>query len=229
MQYPLRLMREQNHDWNIVGAVATAGQTPVASVDVRSDGGGFWSASINDIQFRDQNDTLLWRAVRQLCKGGVVPIVVPRNDSVFAPFPAGGPRSYGDIPFDDESLFSDGSGFMQPVIDVECYVAAARRATAMIIQLNNCAPLQGGESFSIKHATFGWRLYEIGSATAVDSTHTTIIFNPPLREAVGVGDRLEFDQPRCTMKLARSSAMDINITTWPFSTPSVKFIESKYA
>ncbi len=226
--FPPKLMHEADHDWNIVGNTATAGNTATSSVDIRSDGGGFWSASLNNIQFLDQADTLLWRAVRQLCNGGINPIIVPRNDGVFAPFSIG-PRSYANIPHNDASLFDDISGYSQPVIDVVASGSVNNRATTMQLNLNNCATLQGGESFSINHPTFGWRLYEVASAIVIDSTHTQITFNPPLREAVSDGYYIEFDQPRCTMKLVNSAAMDLNVTTWPFSLASVKFIESKYA
>jgi hypothetical protein len=220
---------EVDHDWNIVGNTATAGQTAASSVDIRSDGGGLWSASLNNMQFRDKSYTLLWRAVRQLCNGGINPIIVPRRDTTWAPFPGGILPSYAPIPYSDESLFDDGSGFTQSVIDVTCNGGAALRSTAMTLQLNNCGPLQGGESFSIQHPTFNWRLYEIGSIAMIDSTHAYVTFNPPLREPVNDGDQIEFDHPRCTMKLVNSASMDLNVTTWPFSTATVKFIESKYA
>jgi hypothetical protein len=225
--FPPKLMRELDHDWNIVGNTATAGVATGAAVDIRSDGGGFWSAALNNIQFIDQSYTLLWRAVRQLCNGGTVPIVVPRNDATFAPFPAG-PRSYGLITHSDGTLFSDGSGYVQSMIDVKCDGGAALRATAMEITLSHCGPLQGGESFSVNHETFGWRLYEVATAIVVDSTHTNITFNPPLREAVQDGDALEFDQPRCTMKLVDAAGMNLNVTTWPFSLAAAKFVESRF-
>lgn len=224
--FPRKLLRESSHDWNIIGNTISAGQTNGASVDVRSDGGGLWSASLNDIQFWDQTDARLWRAVRQLCNGGVTPIIVPRNDAICAPFPV---PEYAPTPHSDGSFFDDGTGYYQPVIDVECYGGAALRSTSMVLKLNYCAPLQGGESFSIEHDTFNWRLYEIATAVPIDDTYTTITFNPPLREAIEDGDQIEFDRPRCTMKLASAGAMDLNFTTWPFSNASVKFIESKYA
>lgn len=228
IEFPRKLLREADHDWNIVGNTAVSGQTATSSVDIRSDGGGLWSASLNNIQFWDQSFTLLWRAVRQQCNGGINPIIVPRNDGVFAPFPVG-PQPYNDIPHSDGTLFGDGVGYYQSIIDITCNSGAALRATSMTFNLNNCGSLRGGEVFSILHLTFGWRMYEIGSVTQIDATHAVVTFNPPLREAVTDGTQLEFDRPRCVMKLAKSSAMDLNITTWPFSLATVKFIESKYA
>lgn len=227
IEFPTRLVREQSHDWNIVGNTMGVGQTNVASVDVRSDGGGFWVASLNEIQLDDLH-ARLWRAVRQICNGGVTPIVVPRNDVLFAPWP-NGVTTAGVIPFSDESLFDDDSGFYQPIIDVSCRGAVALRATTMEINLNYCGALQGGESFTIDHAVFGPRLYEIGTVVVAEDEATAVItFNPPLREAISDETTLDFDRPRCLMKLQSAGAMDLNVTPPPFSTASVKFVESKY-
>lgn len=219
---PEKLLIEADHDWNIVGNTMGAGQSSVASVDVRSDGGGFWVASLNNIQFLDASYTLLWRAIRQIANGGVTPLIVRRNETLFAPFPLG--EAEGEsIPHSDDSLFSDGAGYYQTTIDVVAAESAALRATSLAITRNYCAELQGGEVFSILHPTFDWRMYEI--ATVDDDV---ITFNPPLREAVTAGTQLEFDRPRCTMKLLNPAAMDLNIRSYPFSLASVKFVESKY-
>lgn len=229
IEFPRRLLREQNHDWNITGNTMGVGQTSAAAVDVRSDGGGLWMAALNNIRFLDATDTLLWRAVRQICNGGVAPIIVPRNDVAFAPWPAG-VVEIGGVPFSDGSFFSDGAGFYQSIIDITSADVAPLRATSMSIDLNYCGPLRGGEAFTIEHATWGPRLYEVGTVDlAEDGASAAITFNPPLREAVAVGTMLDFDRPRCLMKLALPGAMDLNVTTWPFSLASVKFIETKYA
>src|SRR4051812_28489851 len=95
IDFPRRLLHEQNHDWNIVGNTMSAGQTSSASVDVRSDGGGLWMASLNNIRFLDATDARLWRAIRQACSGGVSPIVVPRQEIAFAPWPSAVLDGYG--------------------------------------------------------------------------------------------------------------------------------------
>jgi hypothetical protein len=225
IEIPWNRLVEGDHDWNITGNTMGAGQTTVASVDVRSDGGGFWMASLNNSRLRDASDTRLWRAIRQVINGGVTPLIVPCRDTAFAPFPAGFP---GDsVPHSDDSFFDDGAGYYQPLIDVTNSGGAALRATSMVVDLNDCADLQGGEVFSIQHSTFNWRLYEIATVDQTGSV-ATITFNPPLREAVADGERLEFDRPRCTMKLVNAAAMNLNVTTYPFPLAGVKFVESKY-
>lgn len=226
-EFPLKLW-EADHEWNIIGNTATAGVTSGAAVDVRSDGGGMWSASLNNIQFMDKTYTLLWRAVRQICSGGVTPIVVHRREEAFLPFPVGS-SEFGSIPHSDDTFFDDGSGYYQSVMDVTAYADAVLRDTTLYFELNNCGRLGGGESFSINHPTFGWRLYEIGAVNYLDDTHVVVAFNPPLREDVTAGAQIEFDRPRCTMKLVNSASMDLNVTTYPFSLATVKFIESKFS
>jgi len=229
IEFPRRLLREQNHDWNIVGNTAGAGQTATASVDVRSDGGGLWMASLNSIRFLDATDTRLWRAMRQICNGGITPLVVPRNDIAFVPWPSTVIDGVS-VPHMDGALFNDGAGYYQPIIDVKALGAAALRATAMNWTLTYCGALLGGEVFSIEHPTFGWRMYEVATVVVASGGATAAVtFNPPLREAVVDGTRIELDRPRCLMKLASPGAMDLNVTTWPFSLASVKFVESKYA
>ena len=123
--FPRLLLRERQHSWNLLGVAATPGVTMDSTATfVRSDGGGFWSCSMSDVSLggpgsgkqRQRNATLLWRAVRQVCDGGVSPIVVWRNDALFIPFPDGFART-SSVPHSDGSPFSDGSEYFQPVID----------------------------------------------------------------------------------------------------------------
>lgn len=228
-EFPKLLLHEASHDWNIAGNTKSpGGSTSLPAVTVRSDGGGFWTASLNDIQLWYREYALLWRAVRQVAAGGVNPLVVRRMDQL-QPFPAGGPTTYGAIPHGDGALFSDGSGYAQPVIDVKANAAAALRAVSLDLNLVNCASLVGGEVFSIGHATFGPRMYEIGTVTPLGGAFYRVTFNPPLREAVTAGTVIEFDEPRCTMKLVNASGMDLNLTVLPDSTATVKLVETRFA
>ncbi|BAL77026.1 hypothetical protein [Bradyrhizobium cosmicum] len=225
-EFPLLLLHEASHDWNLVGNAISAGQTVSASVDVRSDGGGFWTTSLNDVQLWDRFQPLLWRAVRQLANGGVNRLVVSRRDQL-QPWP-GNLTSYGAVAFGDGALFDDGAGFEQSVIDVVTSGAAALRATSLVLDFVNCGDLLGGEAFSIDHQTFGWRMYEIGSVEEIGGGLIKVTFNPPLREAVADGTQVEFDRPRCVMKLQSAAAMNLNLTVLPYTKATVKLVEAKY-
>ena len=234
--FPRLLLRERSNSWNLVGVAVSPGQTgqSVAPL-VRTDGGGYWSCQMTDVSLsgggslrgkdRQKISTLLWRAVRQVCDGGVTPIVVPRNDALFRPWPEGLSTSDVIVSHDDGASFSDGSEYIQSAIDITC-AAASLRDTTLEITILNASELQGGESFSICHPTMGWRLYEIATVEMDTDTTGTITFKPPLREDVATGTELEFDKPRCTMRLAAPSSMDLAVAPWTFNTASASFIET---
>lgn len=237
VEFPRRLLREKSHSWNLVGVAVTSGQTAqsVASF-TRTDGGGFWSCSMSDVSLsggaglkgreRQKISTLLWRAIRQICDGGVNAIVVPRNDALFRPWPTGVAQDGGVVPHSDGSFFSDGSGYYQPTISVTSEGAADLRDTSLDLNLIYCGPLMGGEAFSIDHETIGWRLYEIATVVYSDETHATVTFRPPLREAVADGTYIEFDRPRCTMRLANPGSMNLTVQPWTFNSANVDFVEA---
>lgn len=231
--FPRLLLREKSHSWNLRAVAATPGVTDNVANLVRSDGGGFWACAMNDISLsgpgrgksRQRVSTLLWRAVRQLCDGGANRIVVWRNDAGFRPWPEGLAQGAPPIPFDDDALFGDGAGFYQPTIDVVA-AAASLRDTSLELTLNYSGALIGGESFSIEHDDVGWRLYEIATVDYSDETHATVTFNPPLRGDIEDDTPIEFDRPRCVMRLARPGSMDLSVQPWTFNQGSVDFVET---
>jgi hypothetical protein len=231
-EFPRSLLREKSHSWNLVGVAATPGQTAQSFAPIiRSDGGGYWSCSMSDVSLSGTRKsdikrlTLLWRSVRQICDGGVNPIVVPRNDALFRPWPAGVAQGPVELPHSDGAFFSDGSGYFQPVIDITCNGGELRQTFLGII-ITYGSQLMGGESFSIEHPTMGWRMYEIATVQMLSDVSSIITFMPPLREAVPAGTRLEFDRPRCLMRLAKTNSMDLTVVPWTFNTASVDFVEA---
>lgn len=235
--FPRLLLRERRHSWNLVGVATTAGVTAQSFAPfIRSDGGGFWSCTMSDISLggnlpnavgrqRQRLSTLLWRAIRQICDGGVNVIIVPRNDALFRPWPPGIAQK-NTILHSDSSPFSDGSTYYQTIIEVKVNGNASLRSTTLNLLLINCGTLVGGESFSILHDTMGWRVYEIATVNYTDATHATVTFMPPLREAVVSGTDVEFDRPRCMMRLAQPGSMDLSVNPWTFNSSSVDFIEA---
>jgi hypothetical protein len=242
--FPRALLRERSHSWNLAGVAFMPGQNALSVASVaRSDGGGFWICSMADVQLsgikgttlpdrkRQRAATLLWRAVRQVADGGVVPLVVPRNDALFRPWPAGVPQGLAPgVPHSDGTLHSDDTGYYTSGIDI----AAAdvdgfvypRRSTTLRVDISVAAALVGGESFSILHPIVGWRLYEIATVDYLEDTLAEITFMPPLREAVAPATPLEFDRPRCVMRLGKPSSMDLAVAPWTFNQASVDFIEA---
>ncbi|WP_235885216.1 hypothetical protein [Bradyrhizobium frederickii] len=239
-EFPRLLLREKQHSWNLAGVAAAPGSTADnTSVLTRSDGGGYWTCAVSDVQLsggragaidrqRQKNATLLWRAIRQISNGGATPLIVPRNDALFVPWPNGVSRGSGlNVSHEDETLFGDGSGYYQAVIDITAAEDADLRAISMVLDINVAGELVGGEAFSIQHPTMDWRMYEIATVDMVSDTEANVTFNPPLREAVPAGTSIEFDRPRCKMRLATPSSMDLKVAPWTFNNASVNFVESK--
>jgi hypothetical protein len=236
--FPRALLRERSHSWNLVAVAASAGSGILPSSVVRSDGGGFWQCSMKDISLsgmkgmnlrgrdRQKVSTLLWRSIQQLCDGGVNPIVVPRNDALFRPMPAGEKDKY--TPHNDGSGFSDGSSYYQPTIWIEAGSNASLRATTMYMRLKHSADLQGGEAFSIEHPNAGWRMYSIATVAMEEDDLALVTFMPPLREAITAGTYLEFDRPRCTLRLRDPNSMDLTVQPWAFNSASVDFVEATW-
>ncbi|WP_316188327.1 MULTISPECIES: hypothetical protein [unclassified Bradyrhizobium] len=232
--FPRALLREKSHSWNLASTAATPGVARTVAMVVRSDGGGFWTCTMSDVSLgarrheagrdRQRNATLLWRAVRQLANGGASLMVVPRNDALFVPWPAGIARGVIAIPHGDGTAFDDTTEYEQPVIDIRSD-AASLRDTVLTLTIARAGSLRGGECFSILHPSAGWRMYEIGAVTYASPTRAAIRFNPPLRDDVAAGTVLEFDRPRCTMRLAAPNAMDLAVQPWTFNAASVQFVE----
>lgn len=237
LDFPRRLLREKTHSWNLLGTASAPGQTATnVALLVRSDGGGFWSCTMSDVSLgantmnvgkaRQRDATLLWRSVRQICDGGVNAMVVPRNDALFRPWPAGLAQGEpGDIAHSDNTLFSDGTGYYQSTISATA-AAADLRDTTLNLTLLQCGQLLGGESFSIHHQSVGWRLYEVATVVYSDASHAQVTFLPPLRADILDGTEIEFDRPRCTMRLAAPNAMDLTVAPWTFNSSSAQFIEA---
>lgn len=172
----------------------TDGGTSLSGIkdDIESTGGGYWMAEFTNGRTRTREQGLAWRALVDSLDGGAAAINVlfcerlfaPINDTVRAPLedhdPAALPNSFG-----------------------ASYTAAgaALRATTLTITGDSERALIGGEVFGVDHPTWGWRAYRI-----IEKDGAQITIRPPLREAIAGGTVLDFDNPRCQMKLAQAAS-----------------------
>lgn len=130
------------------------------------------------------------------------------------------------------ALFSDGSGYEQPTAWGQITEAAALNAGVLSIQLFGAArPLRWSDWFSIYHPTKGWRAYRVWEIRDTDNSDPdapiyTVAITPPLREAVAVDDRAEFDRPRCVMKFAADFTLPFELDQNRFSKTTIKFVEA---
>jgi len=226
--FPRVLLKEQRHSWNLTGIAVYPGRTGSAKFPiVRLDGGGHWEARLEEIVFSSRLDVLHWRAVRTRARGGVVPMVVPRMENAFAPFAVtaqGRQQPLESNPYPGPTNFDD--TYTRRILATTSG-AAVRRSTTMVIQFTagSYSKLRGGEVFSIQHAQMNWRMYEIKTVDEQSANVWQVTFSPPLREATVNGQLVDFDRPRCLMRLSDPQAMDLRLSAFPYASPGVSFIE----
>ncbi|AZO04588.1 hypothetical protein [Mesorhizobium sp. M2A.F.Ca.ET.043.02.1.1] len=198
---------------SLAGPASVNGATQVVSSDA-----GIWKATYSSIVVNNRNAVLAHRAISTLLEGRLGSILVPLCRG-YQPVPDGAVAAglYDQVPHSDDALFDDGTGYVGEVIDVVAAAPAALRATTMTVTVGYAGAIQPGQHFSL-----GERLYRIRT---FDQKTGTMTFRPPLREPVLSGDRLEFDDPVCRMRLASDDSMDLQLSLRRFGTPTVQFVE----
>lgn len=85
------------------------------------------------------------------------------------------------------------------------------------------------DTFKVSTTEEGTALNTSGSQSGTHRVVTggfpTVTIRPPLREATAAGTRVEFDYPKCIMKLASPDAMDLALERRLYGSATVKFIE----
>ncbi|WBT04802.1 hypothetical protein PFY01_09030 [Brevundimonas vesicularis] len=132
------------------------------------------------------------RAIEACLDAGIGKMVVWSCEKPFAP----GDLSLPDVPHSDGTAFGDGSQYASAPAGATVAVSAPKRATVLTIAMI-AGVIQGGENFSITHPTKGTRRYRVAR---VEGDEITI--RPPLREAVAVGEEINFLRVGCVCKLA---------------------------
>lgn len=228
--FPRSLLRERTGRLELGRRVISPGMGGTGNLPlIATDGGGLWELDYGAISLRTADHQRVWQALAAVSDGGVTPLVVPYCGSRTAPWPVvdGVIVRSTELPFDDDTLFDDDTGWFEPAIVVELLAAAALRATTLTVRISAGSPFQGGEHFSILHDVADWRLYRIvGVEEISEGLDYTLTIRPPLREACDEGTALDFDQPRCLMQLADPRALDLTMEMRRFAQVSASFIEA---
>lgn len=222
IRWPDDVLRPQNVSFDLdsrslAGPASVSGATQVVASDA-----GIWKATFGSVVVKSRQAVLAHRAIAALLEGRLGSILVPLCRSY-------GPSSgavmsedekalFAQVPHGDDSFFDDGTGYVGSLTNVVLAANAAVRATTLMVTVNYAADdIQPGEHFSL-----GERLYRIRT---YDATTGAMTIRPPLREAVTAGDRLEFDDPVCRMRLMNDDGMDLELALRRFGNPTVQFIE----
>lgn len=181
-------------DVRVETAVTSGGRALSGFEDTMApDGGGYVIAEYSDGTMIDARVNKAWRALTTGLDGGAASIVVRLCDTRHQP------RKTGSVPHSDDTPFSDEAEYAGVGTTAAAVGAAVLRATSLTASFIGGEALEGGEWFSIAHALWGERAYNIMSVIP-NGDNFDIEFRPPLREAIAAGTALNFDDPRCTMR-----------------------------
>ncbi|KEA07477.1 hypothetical protein [Rhizobium rhizogenes] len=220
--------------FDVSGSNIDGGRNGVGeSQSIEMSGGGLVTATYEDCKIvnPEQYEYVNWLGAR--FNGGFRFLNVPIITDWFGPFPKVGrlptPIVTG-IPHSDGSLFSDTSGYSQATVWGEITEAANLNAGVISMRVYGLSrPLRWSDWFSIYHATKGWRAYRYWDVLAVideENPVYTLALAPPLREAVSVGDRVEFARPRFVAKFKADFTLPSVVEAFFVTQQTIQFSEA---
>jgi len=169
----------------IGGGMSISGRGQVGVVD----GGGSWEVDLDETSIATQTERRIWNAL------------ILRADAGGAVF---------EVPYLEEEPVSGTTARFAAAADLGATTAQIQRQGGFSAAL----ALGGPQAFTVVHATEGARLYLIRKITSAGSAGAggidTVEFLPALREAVTLNQAIDFNSPRCLMRLE-----DPNDDAWP--------------
>lgn len=180
--WPWDLLTPRQERWRLQGVALNGGVNVGGNATVaRTDGGGIWVGEQSFLlSSRDQIKAA--RAIEAILDGSVGKIVAWSFEEPFAP----GDLIASTVPHSDGAPFGDGTLYGSVPAGAMTTAACPLRATHIPLMML-AGVLQGGEHFSIIHASAGWRRYRVAR---VGDGYAEI--RPPLREAIPSGTALYF-------------------------------------
>lgn len=190
--WPWDLIEPLKDRWTLHG-VSLNGGTTIAGTNrpARTDGGGIWIGE-QSFLLTDYTQMKAVKAIEAILDGGVGQIVAWSFEEPFVP----GTLVAASVPHADGAPYGDGSLYGSVPAGATVTAACALRATHIPLAMLS-GTLQGGEHFSIVHATKGWRRYRV---VRVGAGFAEI--RPPLREAIASGEALYFVRVGLAVRLA---------------------------
>jgi len=190
--WPWDLLTPRKDRWRLRGVTINGGVTVEgASPRARTDGGGLWVGE-QDILVHGRDAIKAIRAIEACLDAGIGQMVVWSHEKPFAP----GDLTASEVTHSDGSPFGDGSPYASAPAGATISTSAPKRATVLSIAMVSGA-IQGGENFSITHPTKGVRRYRVARVYG-----DQITIRPPLREAVLIGEEINFLRVGCVCFLS---------------------------
>lgn len=136
--------------------------------------------------------------------------------------------------FSDGSTFSDGTTFESGIAYGTIGAAAARGASSVTLSgllASQTVGFAQGDHFAIPQGSenYGF-LHRVVAAAATDASgNATVTIRPRLREAVVVGQRVNFLRPRGVFRLAEATSATFNRGPGGMGQPSLSLVEAPEA
>lgn len=223
--FPTRLFKPQSLKPSLVGAALDGGRSLAGDNQFADFGaGGYWQVEFGEQALWSRAKVLAWRALAAAADSGATDILVPLADRRHQPLenPLVTPDPFGLTTWDDGL-----TPWAPDQVTAEVTADAALGDTQLECTFTAPRALLGGEHFSVKHATWDWRLHRISrlvSGGLGTGDATVIDVRPPLREAIVAGALLNFDSPRCLMRA--DGDIEPNIEMLKFGRASARFKEA---
>lgn len=221
--FPTRLFAPSSIQPRLVGqavggGASLSGEAQLAEVG----GGGRWVVEFGDSNLLTREKVLAWRRFVAAADGGATSLLVPLGDRRHQPVNS---HYAGSDAFGTDTWAADESAWTAEEVTASAS-AAALGATALTFTFTGPKPLLGGEHFSIHHATWGWRLYRVTRVVSGGSGgggSTSVQVRPPLREAIGTSTPLNFESPRCLMRVDGDLSETLDMLR--FGRATARFVE----
>lgn len=219
--FPTRLFNPGTMNVRLMGANVSGGRSLSGIVqNGELSGGGYWVAEFGEISLWTREKVLAWRRLAAAADNGARTILVPLADRIHQPF--SNPAYAGADTFGDETWDANGTWAPEGISATLAVGGAQARATEIDIGYSGGTPLVGGEHFSIQYEDIH-RLYIVTRVVAQDGSDYTLEIRPPLRADSNGGEPLNFETPRCSMRL--DGEMGFSLEILKRGKASVRFIE----
>lgn len=209
--WPFDLLSPLTPRWS-PSTTVNSGGTTLSGLEQRDrvDGGPLWECALRGIPVWNGRQILAHDALEMILVGDLSPIIVqrrpPKCDTLGGEVGDGVPHS-DESPFSDDSLYESGGS----VTSSATGAADLGDTEIELTVTGTLRPLLGGDEFTIVHPIAKERMYRIKRVTAVAGDTYTVEFGPPLRDDVDAGEALDFNDPRCLMRLDDADAFKLEL------------------
>lgn len=220
--FPVRLLgppelHARLEDGSLVGGRSSAGDAEY----VRMTAGAVWRMGFGEIALWSRETVQAWRTFASGADAGAMPVIVPLWDRRHQPF---GNSAYVGASDFAQVVWRDHNRWEAEEVQAVAAAEAARDATEVTFTFAGSGTPIGGEHFSVYRNRFGWRLYRLIRKLGEAEGAQTWEIRPPLREKLPAGTPLNFDSPRCTMRVDGDISEVLSMLRLGRGTPA--FVES---